>query len=360
MKKSMSIKRTLLTSMLAMLICVTTLVGATFAWFTDSTTSAGNKIQAGSLDVQLLMYSDADADYINIGDSSAPIFGNENSLVAQNNNADTLWEPGKTQVVYLAIKNNGTLALKYTVALDVDNVKNDLYEVMEYTIVPDAKNGEAPKWDATKGIEVVEGRQQVSEIVPLLKGETHYFALTIHMNEDAGNKYQMGQVDFDISVFATQYNYEPDSFDNTYDEGLEMLVQPVTIDNNTPTSTITSTGGVFTEGEVIPGAVVIKDYVADTDSVLIATETTVSTIFLQNVNGTVRDHVIINNTPNTIVIADCSFNLPDGCKLVLNTSGDTTMLVALQNVYVNGVLIERGSQARNYLENVTNVYVIND
>ena len=53
MTKQKSTKRALLMSALALLMCVSMLIGSTFAWFTDSVTSAGNKIQAGTLDIEL-------------------------------------------------------------------------------------------------------------------------------------------------------------------------------------------------------------------------------------------------------------------------------------------------------------------
>ena len=211
MVKTKSTKRALLMSALALIACVSMLIGSTYAWFTDSVTSAGNKIVAGTLDVQLLM--NTGAGYVDISDSNAPIFG-EGSL-AQNNNAETLWEPGKTQVAYLAIKNNGSLALKYKVALDVVNVAKDLYEVMEYAILPDVQYANATPWDGGNG--VVPGTQAVSGDVSLAVGATHYFALAIHMKEDAGNEYQGGQVNFDLTVLATQDTVEADSFDNQYD-----------------------------------------------------------------------------------------------------------------------------------------------
>ena len=211
MTKTRSTKRALLASALALLVCVTMLVGSTFAWFTDSVTSANNKIVAGTLDVQLLM--DTGAGYVDISDSTDPIFGN--GSIAQNNNAETLWEPGKTQVAYLAIKNNGSLALKYKVALDVDNVSKNLYKAMEYAIVPDATFNTVTAW--TEGNDVVEGLQTVSGDVSLGKGETHYFALAIHMKEDAGNEYQGGQVNFDLTVLATQDTVEADHFGTNYD-----------------------------------------------------------------------------------------------------------------------------------------------
>ena len=215
--KAKTTRRALLMSALSLLLCVSMLIGSTFAWFTDSVTSAGNKIQAGTLDVQLLMKTAADADYVDISNSTDPIFGE--GSIAQDNNAETLWEPGKTQVAYLAIKNNGNLALKYMVGLEVENVSNDLYEAMRYTITPDAQYGEVTAWDAANAKAVVVGTQTVTDgYIPMAPGDVHYFALSIHMLEEAGNDYQGGVVNFDLTVLAAQLAAEEDSFDNTYDE----------------------------------------------------------------------------------------------------------------------------------------------
>jgi len=53
MTKTRSTKRALLMSGLALLMCVSMLIGSTFAWFTDSVTSAGNKIVAGTLNIDM-------------------------------------------------------------------------------------------------------------------------------------------------------------------------------------------------------------------------------------------------------------------------------------------------------------------
>lgn len=44
----------MLQSVVALILCAAMLVGTTFAWFTDEVTSAVNKIQAGTLDVDLV------------------------------------------------------------------------------------------------------------------------------------------------------------------------------------------------------------------------------------------------------------------------------------------------------------------
>ena len=221
-----STKNKLLSSIATLCVCFAMLIGSTYAWFTDSASTGVNKIQAGNLDVQLLMYDEEEHDYIDISNATTPIFGHD-SLVAQNNNADTLWEPGKTQVAYLAIKNNGNLALKYKVVLDVNDITSGtnnkkLSEVMKYTITPDAKDEDGKivvVWDDSNSESVIEGEKTVSQETDLLPGKTHYFALSIHMLESASNDYMNSEVDFDLTVYAKQLNSESDSFDSTYDMG---------------------------------------------------------------------------------------------------------------------------------------------
>ena len=105
-------KKSLIASGISLAVSVALLVGSTFAWFTDSVTNKGNKIQAGSLDVALWQknetLSDAqkaeglpsELDYTNISASEVPVFGYEN------------WEPAYSDGAVLQVRNNGTLALK--------------------------------------------------------------------------------------------------------------------------------------------------------------------------------------------------------------------------------------------------------
>ena len=215
-------RRALLSSVLALVLCFTMLLGTTFAWFTDEAVSSGNKIIAGNLDVKLWLY-DAHGNGTEITKDSAPIFGGENSLAATANpdSANTVWEPGKTQVAYLAIENAGNLDLKYQVALEAKNEVNNLCDVMQYTITPNATTAnKVSGWDASAAKTVSVGTQIVSvneaggtDLV-LKKGETHYFALSIHMDEKAGNEYKNGEVEFDITVLATQLNSEFDGLNS--------------------------------------------------------------------------------------------------------------------------------------------------
>ena len=91
-------KRALLLSLLALLVCVTMLIGTTFAWFTDTASTGVNKIVAGNLKVGFQYWNGQK--YVDAKDAN--LFSEE-----------TLWEPGQTEVVYLKVSNLGTLALKY-------------------------------------------------------------------------------------------------------------------------------------------------------------------------------------------------------------------------------------------------------
>ena len=253
-------KRALLTSVMALVMCVVMLVGTTFAWFTDTASTAVNKIQAGNLDVELLMHNGEK--YVNISKEKKPIFGSDTSTVAQNNNLNTLWEPGKTQVAYLAIENKGNLALKYKVALNVTNPADgkDLYKVMQYAIVPDAKLDSAPVQSWTTGSNVTVGQQPVSGEVSLAVGATHYFALLVHMDELAGNNYQNGKVEFDLTVYATQDTVENDSFGNTYDKD---ATYPVVVSQNELNTTLTLDALKDEDGKVSPVEVTLGNTAAE-------------------------------------------------------------------------------------------------
>ncbi len=219
------IKRALFSSVIALFLCFAMLLGTTFAWFTDTVTSTGNKIVAGTLDVELRLWTGTGAsDYVNISESPNPIFGAADSLTANGDSSNTLWEPGKTQTVYLSIVNNGTLDLKYKVAIEVLNVEKNLTEVMEYIITPDAVYGDITSRDSLdwdNGNSVVGGINEVPGEGELKTGEEHFFALSIHMDELAGNEYMNGSISFDIKVLAGQLASELDSFGPDYDADAE-------------------------------------------------------------------------------------------------------------------------------------------
>ena len=186
-------KRALISSVIALFICFAMLLGSTYAWFTDTAVSANNKIVAGTLDVELWQHTATGSE--NISDSNKPVFTDS-----------IIWEPGQTETVYLSIRNNGNLELKYKVLLVVTSVSHDdLTKVMEYAITPDATYSESEiAWNGN-GTKVVKGQNDTQAIdVVLQPGDEHFFALSVHMLEEAGNEYMGETITFDIKVFAAQ------------------------------------------------------------------------------------------------------------------------------------------------------------
>ena len=102
-------KYALITSVISLILCVSMFVGTTFAWFTDSVSSANNKILSGSLriDVEVLQQ---DGRYKSIRGTNEALFNYD------------LWEPGIVQTANVRVVNDGTLALKYELQIEADGV----------------------------------------------------------------------------------------------------------------------------------------------------------------------------------------------------------------------------------------------
>ena len=194
MTSSKSTKRALISSALALLMCVTMLVGATFAWFTDTASTGVNKIQAGNLDVALEMSTD--------GTNWESAEGKTLTFKTKDNRAadQILWEPGCTyELPQLRVVNKGNLALKYKIQITGIQGDAKLNEVIDWTIN-----------DAD--INLTEGH--------LTAGQTgDAFTIKGHMQDTANNDYQNLTIDgIGITVYATQDTVENDSIGNTYDK----------------------------------------------------------------------------------------------------------------------------------------------
>ncbi len=215
MTNSKSTKRAFVSSAIAVIMCVAMLIGTTFAWFTDTASTAVNKIQAGTLDIDLEMKD---------GDNWVSAEGQtlEFKKAADHEDDAILWEPGCTyELPELRIVNKGNLALKYKIVISGINGDAKLNEAIEWTI---------------NGLDLdTEGH--------LLAGATTSDALTIkgHMKEDAGNEYQGLSMDgIAITVYATQDTVEYDSYDNQYDANAEYA---------TPVATATELAAAIANGE---------------------------------------------------------------------------------------------------------------
>ena len=233
------IKKLLLISSLCLVLCSAVFMGASYAWFTDEE-MAVNRVLVGKLNIDLLMDKTKDGAYVSIDGGKGDIF-------SEATGNGTRWEPGKTEIVYLAVENKGDVELDYYFKLRIADL--GLADSLEYAIIDDAKAGDlaqATTWeellawqetavttgdlktlmdtaqddisvsivDPETGAEVAKNAKLISLADGdnpngrLDEGELDYFALAVHMKEDAGNDYQNKGIVFDVAVLGQQvYGY---------------------------------------------------------------------------------------------------------------------------------------------------------
>ena len=212
-------KRSLLASLLALTMCVTMLVGTTFAWFTDSASTSVNKIEAGKLKLELL------------DKNGKPLAENEPLTWVTEDEGDVLWEPNCTyDLEPFQIMNAGDLALKYKVVLKASKIDKtadgkSLLDVIEWTVKVGGevatviKDGAAMKVEnvlladlgAEDGTAIIDGEKLTANAAAKI-------TVTGHMKAEASNDYQGLTIDgFGITVYAAQVNHESDSNGTDYD-----------------------------------------------------------------------------------------------------------------------------------------------
>ena len=230
-------RRALLSSVIALLLCVSMLVGSTFAWFTDEVTSTGNIIKSGTLDIELL-HSDDNKEWKDA--SKGAIFNYQ------------YWEPGYTQVKYVKIANVGNLALRYQLSIIPEMLPAqgdvNLGDVIDVYMLPagadvsrEAIAAATPVGTlsdlmletdgAAHGVILPENGSEDFKLNPededlvardAAGNPTHELTccIVLKMREEAGNEYQNLSVGkgFKVELLATQYTWENDSFDNMYDD----------------------------------------------------------------------------------------------------------------------------------------------
>ena len=231
MKKAMSIKNRLISAVLVLVMTFTSLIGTTFAWFTDTVTSVGNTIESGTLKVDLL-HKD--------GDGWISLKENEDHLVFDYKK----WEPGFTLVETLKVQNLGSLALKYKLSIEVEagtaklgkNGENladviDVWvyygetSVSGYGAITAADSGWVKKGTLSEVFNKP-GEFMNGNLLPTGKVSTdanvgvgdQIVNIALHMQESAGNEYQkLSAGNIYVNLIATQLTSESDSFGSDYD-----------------------------------------------------------------------------------------------------------------------------------------------
>ncbi len=216
MSNSKATRRALLTSILALVMCVSMLIGTTAAWFTDTVTSSGNKVISGTLKVDLEVLEGNN--WISIKDNPQAIFDYEN------------WEPGYVQVKILRVVNKGSLAFKWQASLVANAALGNLADVIDVYVKEDVTVYPTDRTEIDSWNKVGTLRDFVNTIPVATNGEilakdknatvypSEVLAIAFKMQETAGNEYQDQTLgEFDIQILATQLMAEKDSFDEKYD-----------------------------------------------------------------------------------------------------------------------------------------------
>ena len=217
-------KKAFLLSIASMLLCLSMLVGSTFAWFTDTVTSGVNRIIAGNLDIEVKFSKDGTI-WENL-DGSSSMF------------SSSKWEPGHTEVVYLKVENKGTLAFNYKMNVTPIsetggiNVAGESFKLSDYLVFKTTDPSDTltllnrDSARLTAGTTRKLNQTDLTKIGSMTAGaNAQYIALIVYMPDDVGNEanHKPGttapQIELSINFVATQKTAESDSFDNNYDDG---------------------------------------------------------------------------------------------------------------------------------------------
>ena len=224
MLQKKSTKKALLMNATSLLLGCSMFVGTTFAWFTDSVTSANNVIQSGNLDVEVYYGDPADKESI--------------SGVSELFDDVALWEPGAVAYENLTVVNEGSLALKYRMNVNFINenyIVDGGYRLSEILKVGLVDGGLADGLDRNEAIAAVtqwlplESLELTGELDGKTSDET--LGMVIYWQpSETDNNYNVNNgkttsdgkdylhIDLGITLVATQLAREEDSFDETYDE----------------------------------------------------------------------------------------------------------------------------------------------
>lgn len=354
-------RRALFLSVISLMLCCAMLVGTTFAWFTDSVTSGINTIQAGNLDVELY--------HSNKTASNEPVSG-ETKLFDN----VTLWEPGAVAYENLQIANEGTLALKYQMALNFANATKTaegktLADVLKVAVVEGGFKGgrtDAQKLDYDYSLSsfALEGN--------LVAGaESDVYGIVVYwMPGEDDNAFNMNNgettvlsIDLGINLFATQLENEEDSFGSDYDLNNAIFVSSAeelraAIENVQESGTIVLNDGTYNIDSqlTIPGKSV--NIVGSGENAVINmtdTRTNYNKIFY--IYGSAEGKNITVNIDNVALTADVATksdiwirtDAQDGTKIPGNVT------VNLKNVTCTSVICDN-----NYVdEDIINLNITN-
>lgn len=225
-----ALRRSLWVSALAIVLCCAMLVGTTFAWFTDSVTSSGNKIEAGTLNITATA-----AGYDQNGGTEVTVpegiiagnkltFGEAEDIEAEKAKpiiSESNWEPGQRNAKLLTVTNSGSLAAKIKLEFNVSN--GGLTDALWFDFIQVNENTATGQFTQRDMSTLNDLAGQVE--LPVPAGGSVSFILVYGMKESAGNEYQGKGFEASVNILAKQNTVEEDGFGNDqYDASAEYVV----------------------------------------------------------------------------------------------------------------------------------------
>ena len=223
-------KQALLNSVLSLVLCISMLLGTTFAWFTDEVTSENNIIKSGTLDVEMFWKNPGESDEAWKNAKEGAIFNY------------AYWEPGYVEAKCLKVANVGDLAFQYRLFVVPNNdvaAGMKLAEVLDVYVSTTEITGRGDIANMTRlgtlkelmanpngvddGVLLPAADKGAKDDVVEPAGEYYTgevaVCIALKMQETAGNEYMNLNLGdgFKVQLLATQYTYEKDSFGADYD-----------------------------------------------------------------------------------------------------------------------------------------------
>lgn len=348
MKKRNSTKSALIASIVMLCLSFTMLIGTTFAWFTDSVTSSGNVIQTGNFDVGMYWAE-----------------GNENPADTKWTDAslgaifyNRYWEPGYAESKHLKIANEGTLALKYQLAIIPHGEISKLADVIDvYYITPAKQLTTRNDFTAADKIGTLADLIETGIATgTLLEGESYNATIVLKMQETANSDYENLSIgtDFSIQLVATQVTAEEDTWDDQYDADAFKVVSN-TAELKTAIANAVDTTTIFLKDGTYYGShVEIKDknisliglgqvnFIQDSSHHLFVIYE--SDVLIKNVNmdcaGIYRNGIYVRDNSN-VILENCTVKNSGSYDVIIDEASEaeenkvsTTSTVRLINSHI--------------------------
>ena len=201
--KGKGIKGAIAASALSAVLCAGMLAGTTFAWFTDTVSSSGNRIMAGNLDITATVAEQtadgAEVSYEVGGETYG--FGAAAELTGQAIINEEGWQPGDRNAKLLTV-SNAEANLAAVIKLDFVITDNGLTDALWFDFVR-VEEGAVTGTLTERPMDTLETFAADLEFT-LEAGDDISFILFYGMKEEAGNTYQGESFGVDAYILARQ------------------------------------------------------------------------------------------------------------------------------------------------------------